>query len=198
MPGEPLTFTARGVIRPDAYTDLRLEPFYRIHDARYIVYWRHASVDEYPRIVQAMHEREQAAAALEARTLDRVVPGEQQPEVEHAYRGEEANTGVTLGRTWRSTNRWFEYELQGTPGRPMILQLTYWKGQWGRRAFAIYANDQTVAEVTLEPESSDHFGTLEFPLPDDVATSDGRVRVRFEAQPESTTGALYDVRLLRP
>jgi uncharacterized protein len=38
--GRPLTFTAPGIIRPDDARDLELVPFFRVHDSRYIVYWR--------------------------------------------------------------------------------------------------------------------------------------------------------------
>ncbi|MEX2315542.1 MAG: beta-L-arabinofuranosidase domain-containing protein [Pirellulales bacterium] len=36
---QPLTFTARRVIRPDAFSSLTLVPFFRVHDTRYMVYW---------------------------------------------------------------------------------------------------------------------------------------------------------------
>jgi uncharacterized protein len=38
--GRPLTFTAPEIIRPAAARDLELVPFFRVHDSRYIVYWR--------------------------------------------------------------------------------------------------------------------------------------------------------------
>ncbi|HXE79668.1 MAG TPA: glycoside hydrolase family 127 protein [Vicinamibacterales bacterium] len=40
LPGRPLTFTASDVIRPAAARDLELIPFFRVHDTRYMVYWR--------------------------------------------------------------------------------------------------------------------------------------------------------------
>jgi DUF1680 family protein len=40
VPGRPLTFTARDVIRPSSAGDLELVPFWRVHDARYMLYWR--------------------------------------------------------------------------------------------------------------------------------------------------------------
>ena len=39
VPGRPLTFTARDIIRPAGAGDLELIPFFRVHDARYVIYW---------------------------------------------------------------------------------------------------------------------------------------------------------------
>ena len=38
--GRPMTFTAEGVIQPERYRGLELQPLFRTHDARYMVYWR--------------------------------------------------------------------------------------------------------------------------------------------------------------
>jgi DUF1680 family protein len=40
VPGRALTFTARGVIQPSWARELELVPFWRVHDGRYMVYWR--------------------------------------------------------------------------------------------------------------------------------------------------------------
>lgn len=38
--GKPQTFKATDLISPDTYKDLELIPFYKLHDARYIIYWQ--------------------------------------------------------------------------------------------------------------------------------------------------------------
>jgi hypothetical protein len=43
--GKPLTFKAPALIR-GADRDLELIPFFRLHDARYVVYWPHATPEE--------------------------------------------------------------------------------------------------------------------------------------------------------
>ena len=37
--GKNLQFEAKTLIKPDSFSDLVLEPFFRIHDARYMMYW---------------------------------------------------------------------------------------------------------------------------------------------------------------
>jgi DUF1680 family protein len=44
--GTALRFRAPGLIRPEEYGDLVLEPFYRIHDSRYVMYWRVSGAGE--------------------------------------------------------------------------------------------------------------------------------------------------------
>ncbi len=38
--GESLTFTASDEIRPDQFRNLQLIPFFRVHDSRYMLYWK--------------------------------------------------------------------------------------------------------------------------------------------------------------
>jgi uncharacterized protein len=38
--GKNLTFNASGIIQPAKYQPLELVPFYKIHDSRYVIYWR--------------------------------------------------------------------------------------------------------------------------------------------------------------
>ena len=76
-------FQAPEAIRPAAARDLNAVPFFRVHDSRYVIYWRVAAPQAYERVVTELREEERARLRLEARTLDRVVPGEQQSEVDH-------------------------------------------------------------------------------------------------------------------
>jgi DUF1680 family protein len=38
--GKPLTYTAPSAIRPAEFRELELMPFFRLHDARYMIYWK--------------------------------------------------------------------------------------------------------------------------------------------------------------
>ena len=80
--GRPLTFTAPDIIRPATPRPLELTPFFRVHDSRYVVYWRAVTPQAYEGVVTQLKAQEQSRLALEGRTLDCVSPGEQQPEVD--------------------------------------------------------------------------------------------------------------------
>lgn len=194
---QPLTFTARELIRPENFNDLQLEPFFRIHDARYIMYWRTVSPEKYPEVTAALAAAEKTRAALDARTLDHVAPGEQQPEVEHAFASEDSRSGVNLGRRWRDAGQWFSYRLRAKPDTPLELLVTYYGGERDR-AFDILVNDRVIASVTLDGRQRDRFTDVTYPIPEDIAPSpDGTLTVKFAATKNSRTAPIYGVRLLR-
>ena len=200
--GSPMTFTASDLIRPAEARDLTLVPFFRVHDSRYMIYWRAVAPSDYPKVVAQLEAEETKHLALEQRTLDRVTPGEQQPEVEHKVQGEGATTGVTNGRTWREASGWFGYQLTipsstaATRGRSLALLITYSDGQRDRR-FDILVNDRVIASVSLEGQHPDRFTDATYLVPPDVVlAANGVLTVKFVAKPGSRTGAVYDVRLL--
>jgi len=195
--GRPMTFTASEVIRPAQAADLELVPFFRVHDSRYMIYWRAVAPEEYGKVVARLEAEEREKLAREARTLDRVTPGEQQPEVEHGVRGEGAITGVTNGRSWRDASGWFSYELKGVGRGPLSLLVTYSAGQRDRQ-FDILVNDRVIAAVTLSGQQSDRFTDATYPIPEAIASAakGGVLTVKFAAKPGSRAGAVYDVRLI--
>jgi DUF1680 family protein len=200
--GSPMTFTAPDLIRPAPARDLKLVPFFRIHDSRYMIYWRAVAPRDYPKVVTELEAEEKQRLSLDRRTLDRVTPGEQQPEVEHKVQGEGATTGVTNGRSWRDASGWFGYELRfpaqssAVPGRSLMLAVTYSDGQRDRQ-FDIVVNDRPIASVALNGQHPDRFVNATYLIPPDlVLAANGVLAVKFVAKPGSGTGAVYDVRLL--
>jgi hypothetical protein len=91
---------------------LTLQPFYEVHDARYQMYFptftKAAFVEQQARLKQ----QEAEALALEANTVDKVNCGEQQPEVDHQYKGEKSDSGYDDEHFWRRTRAYITYQLQ--------------------------------------------------------------------------------------
>jgi hypothetical protein len=201
VPGRALTFTARDLIRPREARDLELIPFFRVHDSRYMLYWRAVDAASYDQVVARMKADEQARLAIERRTLDQVTPGEQQPEVEHNVRSDASTTGVTHGRLFREATGSFAYDLRtgSARGQALELRVTYLAGDRDRR-FDIVVNDRAIAEVRLDGRTPDRFTDVSYPIPAEVvaAAPNGVLTVRFAAKPGSRTGGVYEIRLLRP
>ena len=200
VPGRPLTFHAPEAIRPASARGLELEPFFRVHDSRYVIYWRVATPQAYEHVVTELREQERVRLRLEARTLDRVVPGEQQSEVDHGVRTDGSTTGVTHGRPFRDATGSFGYDLKrGTSSGPLQLLVTYLANERDRR-FEIRVDDRPVASVTLDGRQPDRFTDVAYPIPADIiaADADGVLSVRFVAQPGSRAGGVYDIRLVKP
>ena len=140
---------------------------------------------------------ERARAAREAATLDWVAPGEQQPEVEHAYQGVETESGIHNGRHWRH-GRQIQYTLNARGAQAAVLSVTY-SGNDAGRSFDIFANDTLIATQELVAEKPGEFVEKLYEIPAAVLASapDGRVTIKFVAKVQ-LAGGVFDVRLLRP
>lgn len=79
-------------------------------------YWRTATASAYSAVVRQIEADECERQAPEDRTLDQMLPSEQQAEIEHQYQGEDSSTGVRMGRHWRDTGRWISYRLKARDG----------------------------------------------------------------------------------
>lgn len=90
---------------------MELQPFFEVHEARYQMYFQTYSQDEYKEKLALLKQQEVETAALEARTVDKVSCGEQQPEVGHLYKGEKSNSGYDDDKFWRSTRGYMAYKL---------------------------------------------------------------------------------------
>jgi len=199
VPGQPLTFTAPGLIQGRKDADkLQLIPFFRLHDARYMLYWPRSTPAQQSLLRVELAKAEEARLALQAQTIDQVAPGEQQPESDHGFKGEGAENGIAPAGRWRHAKQWFSYDLNDAKAEAKTLRLSFAKGDAGRR-FDLVVNGQRVAEIELaRPDGGDEIYTREFPLPPElVRTAGGKLTVKFIARPGSIAGGLYGLRLLR-
>jgi len=195
VPGAPLTFTAPGLVQTVESGPTTLVPFFRVHDARYVVYWPYATPAGLAEKRAQAARDEAERLALDAQTIDQVAPGEQQPESDHFFKAEGGDSGVNKGRHWRHATGWFSYELSDKKGEARVLRLTYSKFDAGRR-FDILINGQLLAEVTLDASAPQELYTRDYPIPAGAAR-DGKLSVKFVARAGSVAGGLYGLRLLR-
>ncbi|MEW7850875.1 glycoside hydrolase family 127 protein [Massilia aurea] len=195
--GKPLTFTAPGLVHGADGPATEFVPFFRLHESRYTMYWQHATPGGLKALQAANAAGEADRLALDARTVDQVAPGEQQPESDHFFKGEGVDAGINGGRHWRHASTWFSYELTDPKHEARVLRLTFAKVDAGRR-FDILVNGQLLAEVTLTDEATDEFYTVDYPIPEALhSAAQGTLSVRFVARAGSMAGGLYGVRLLR-
>lgn len=195
--GKPLTFTAPGVVQGGAGSLTEFIPFFRLHDSRYMIYWPESTPAEYAHLKQEEAAKEAERLALDAQTIDQVAPGEQQPEVDHGFKGEGADAGINSGRHWRHASKWFSYQLSDPKREAKALRLTFARGDAGRK-FDIVVNGQRIAEVELAAAEAQDFYTRDFALPSAlVQGANGKLEVKFVAKDGSMAGGLYGLRLLR-
>ncbi|KFI07455.1 glycoside hydrolase family 127 protein [Massilia sp. BSC265] len=195
--GKPLTFTAPGLVHGAAGSATEFIPFFRLHESRYTMYWQHATPANFQRMRADNAAREAERLALDARTIDQVAPGEQQPESDHFFTGEGIEAGVNGGRHWRHATKWFSYALKDPKGEARMLRLTFARADAGRR-FDIEVNGVLLAEVALTGDAAEEFYTVDYPLPKSILQEKPQaLSVRFAAKPGSIAGGLYGLRLLR-
>lgn len=195
--GKSLTYTAENLIYPAKYQSLKLIPFYKIHDARYIIYWEKENPASLAGIQQKLAARDADAAKLAANTIDMVNAGEQQPESDHFVQSDNSNTGVNQDKHWRDAHGWFSYALTDKNKEAATLRVTYFGGDRGRR-FSILLNDQPLAQVALDGSHGNDFYTIDYPISQNLTKqSNGTLKVKFQAADGSVAGGIYEVRLLR-
>lgn len=195
--GKPLTFTAPGLVHGADGQRTEFIPFFRLHESRYTMYWQHATPGSLKELQARNAAREADRIALDAITIDRVAPGEQQPESDHFFKGEGSESGINNGRHWRHASKWFSYELNDPKGEARVLRLTFAKADAGRR-FDVLVNGKMLVEVTLDANAKEDIYSVDYPIPEAMRqAAKGKLSVRFEARPGSVAGGLYGLRLLR-
>ncbi|CAM3765516.1 glycoside hydrolase family 127 protein [Roseateles saccharophilus] len=199
VPGQPLTFTAPGLIQGGPGADkLKLIPFFRLHGSRYMIYWARSTPARQSLLRDELARAEAARLALDAQTIDQVAPGEQQPESDHGFQGEGVESGIAPAGRWRHARQWFGYVLNDPQAAGRMLRLSFAKGDAGRR-FDLVVNGHLIAQIELAVvDTPGELYTRDFALPADLARSaDGKLALKFIAQPGSIAGSLYGLRLLR-
>ena len=195
---KPLTFTVPNLkmINP---INVVMEPFYRIHDARYMMYWMALSSTQYRSYLDSIAADEHAKVALENRTIDFVAPGEQQPEADHGMKSSNSNSGNQLDEFWRdaSNGGYFSYTLATKGKNDLSLIVRYFGYEWGGRIFDIYIDDEKLlTENNTGRWYQSKFQNVEYKIPDSMVKGKDHIRLKFQAAPTSTAGAVYSVRLV--
>jgi DUF1680 family protein len=195
--GKALTFTAPGLVRGAAGDETQFIPFFRLHESRYTMVWQHSTPANFERIRAQNAANEAGRLALDARTIDQVAPGEQQPESDHFFKGEGSEAGVTGSRHWRRTRQWFSYELNDPKNEAKLLRLTFARADAGKR-LDVEVNGVLVGEAAPAGDGAQELVDIDYALPALVTqTAPRKLVVRFLARPGAMAAGLYGLRLLR-
>ena len=195
---EPLTFTLDvKMINP---IDVKLEPFFNIHDARYEIYWLALTNNGYQAYLDSLSNLEKQRMDIENRTIDFVATGEQQPETDHAMLNEKSGTGNQFNEFYRDARGggYFSYEMKTNSETDLSLIVRYWGAEWGGRKFDIYIDDEKLlTEDNTGRWNQSRFYNVEYDIPNAMIKGKEKIRVKFQALPGNTAGAVYIVRLVK-
>jgi hypothetical protein len=171
-----------------------LVPFAGIHDSRYVLYFPVAEPGRLQQRRAELRSADKAALALHDRTVDAVAAGEQQPESDHGFEGQDTWSGVTDGLRWRAATGWWSYRLTNPDGAATGLQVIHLAGE-GAGPTRVLVDGQVLGTLTPAPHPGS--GQTSQILALDADRPAGPVEVRFEAVRPATTVRLREVRLVR-
>ena len=202
--GKPLhfTLTTKMVNKPNETNGANeLMPFFELHDSRYMMYWLALSEDNYQGYLDNLAKQEQERQELEARTTDKVQPGEQQPESDHFMETDHSFTGNTNDVFFRDARNgnYFSYLMQTGGNTDLALRLQYWGvGEWKSHEFDILVDDQLVTSVNNTGKYRiSKFVYETYDIPAELLKGKKQVRVKFVAKPGKQIGEIYGVRLIK-
>ena len=199
IPGKPLHFKL--ATHMENAIEGELQPFFEIHDSRYMMYWLALGENDYKAYMQKLADEEKARQALEARTVDKVNPGEQQPETDHNMEADVTERGNTEGVFFRDARdgHFFSYLMQTKGETNLSLQLKFWgQDEWRTSEFDIYVNDKLLCSVNNSHRwRTTQFKTVDYAIPSEFVKGKKEIRVKFVAHKGKQVGQIYGVRLVK-
>ena len=180
--------------------DITLEPFAKIHDSRYMIYWLALTNKGFSTYKDSLTAIEQEKIAIEKRTVDFVATGEQQPETDHVIEKEHSSSGNSNNEFYRDAKEdgYFSYEMKTNSETSLSLMVRYWGAEWGGRKFDIYIDDEKLlTEDNTGRWNQSRFFDVTYAIPNRMVKEKEKIRVRFQSLPGNTAGAVYFVRLLK-
>ena len=199
IPGKPLHFKL--ATHMENAIEGELQPFFEIHDSRYMMYWLVLGENDYKAYMQKLADEEKARQALENRTVDKVSPGEQQPETDHRMETDNSDKGNTEGVFFRDAKdgHYFSYLMQTKGETDLSLQLKFWgQDEWRTSEFDIYIDDRLLTSVNNSHRwRTTQFKTVDYAIPSELVKGKKEVRVKFVAHKGKQVGQIYGVRLVK-
>ena len=199
VPGKPLHFTLDTHMENAIHGEL--QPFFEIHDARYMIYWLALTEKSFKDYLARLTHDEEERQALDERTVDKVQPGEQQPETDHRMETDESFTGNTNDVFWRDARdgHHFSYLLQTGGRTDLSLILKFWGvGEWKTHEFDILVDGTLLTSVNnTDKYHTSQFKYETFELPAALLEGKTEIRITFVAKPGKQVGEIYGIRLVK-
>jgi uncharacterized protein len=175
---------------------ITLAPFYKIHEARYQLYWPVAQgKDEIPTRRASLSDKDEVFLSLSARTVDEIALGEQQPESDHFYRSGRTRFGNVDGFFWRSPEDWMSYQLRNNDRKAREIQLTYIPDDANAKV-KIFINGQLLSEEEINKTSDKAPFVKSYPI-SPAMIEDSKMEIRFEAVSGAPSPKISHIRLLK-
>lgn len=195
VPGKVNAFVMKGVGKP---RDVELIPFYAVHDIRHSIFWDIFTQAAWDKRQEDYKNELARKAAVEARTIDFVQPGEMQPERNHNFKGERTTPGEFQDRKNREArNGWFSFDMKVLPDQSNVLLVEYWGGFPGSKTFNILVNEEVIATENISNIRDGQWIDMEYPIAANLTKGKNKVTVKFNAFYGHMAGPVFGVRTLK-
>ena len=196
VPGRPGVFRTEGLVKPE---DVILSPFYDLHFQRYAIYWQTSDEAGWEKRKEVLAAAEKKERELDARTVDHVRLGEQQPEIDHDMRFERSSSNIGReGRRWRAgkDGGWFSYRMKvPADGGKAAVRLEFW-GHDNGPVFDLLIDDEVIASPQAKRKGVEGYYGVEYPIPDEALKAGEAVTVRIQGREGKGTGSIYGLRVV--
>ena len=201
MNADSLIFKINGFYNSTRFKNLRLQPFYTIHDSRYMMYWWQLTATQYTAIKATVDVEEAKLMDLDNRTLDFVSPGAQQSESDHFMKTDRSTSGIFNSESYRDASNGgsFSYLMQ-TRGRTdsVTIMLRFYGNETGARSFDVLIDKDTLININLANKwKMGSFMNVEYPVPSRMLMGKDTIRLTIDARAGNIAGGVYYIRLLR-
>ncbi|GGH29455.1 glycosyl hydrolase [Sphingobacterium alkalisoli] len=180
--GDDIHFSLNVKDKGGQIAEYTLEPFYQLHNSRYILYWPYENANE----------RFSQNEELDNKSIDRVICGQQQPESDHFVKMSQSTAGYDDDRHWRNTTDFFEYTFPYYQNaRILRIELD---NSVAAQQVEININDKPV--MVFKSSGRSAVELVEIPLSDRLNESKP-FTVRFKAVDKQATAKIFELRLLK-
>jgi len=193
--GEDLTFKLKGLYPQNKFPEgMKLVPFYKIHEQRYIIYFPQATQDKIEMIQKQKAKEEAEIRKLDNITTDKIQLGEQQPESDHQFDSKDSSTGYMEDRHFREAKGWFSYQMRNKDKNAKYLYITYFDANNNRTLNAEINGVKTYSK-NFDGKMGNSPQTLIIPIPESETRKE-ILNIRFNSGEKSLTPKIIEVRLL--
>lgn len=196
--GKPLHFTLS--TRMENRIEGELQPFFEIHDSRYMMYWLAFDNADHQTYLDNLAREEADRQALERRTADKVQPGEQQPETDHDMVTDQSEKGDTDGAFYRDARdgHYFGYTMVTGGRTDLAVRVKYWgQDEWRTCEYDLFVDGKLIKSVNNTRKwRTSQFKYEEYPIPAELLKGKSEIEVKFVAHKGRQVGQIYEVRLV--
>lgn len=191
-----------GLYNSRLFKDLVLEPFFKVHEARYMMYWQQLTSSQWNTIKDEIIAEDKAAQELNERTLDFVSTGEQQSDAGHALTGN-YSTGVYDGEYYidAQSGQSFSFQFETKRYIENVSLMCRYTTADVNRVMTIYIDGTKLTDVKIPSQTTSGFYNVEYSIPSFLLKDNDIVKdtitVTFKATGTTPIPGLYYLRLLK-